>query len=198
MNQLFKAIINECNQAKSDWLKQAQVQPEKVPSEQLRTLADLVTKVVCSLKDNLTATLKERDGVYCVLFLRKVVGFYISSMDQEGLPPSLNQQFQECLDFVWQEMHQITSKLTKTKRKVATLSRSSSSLSANEGSDLDSSKLNESTSEIDDDLSAFDLKSSSEDLSQGSSSGASKDSASIPTSSDLAHSDFNPEKKAEA
>ena len=149
MNQMFATFINENS-------------PEKMQVDSLDTfikseIESLLAKILSVLKDNLTTITLQRDGLYCMLFIRNAIKFLVEAKDEATL------------DMVWQEMHLITSKLTQTQRKVTYLRKSSSKTNLNDSQ----SKLDESMNSSFDDsdnLSCLD-SSRSEDL--GSSSGGS-------------------------
>ena len=92
MNQMFATFINENS-------------PEKMQVDSLDTfikseIESLLAKILSVLKDNLTTITLQRDGLYCMLFIRNAIKFLVDVKDEATL------------DMVWQEMHLITSKLT--------------------------------------------------------------------------------------
>jgi hypothetical protein len=154
MNQMFAGFINQNSIEK--------MQKDSLDNFIKTEIESLLCKILSVLKENLSTIILQKDGLYCMLFIRNALKYLIEENKDES-----------ALDMVWQEMHIITSKLTQTSRKVTYLRKSNSKTTVLEGSSL---KLNESfnSSFDDDNLSQLD-SSRSDDLTGGggSSSGGS-------------------------
>jgi hypothetical protein len=136
MNQMFAKFTEENSPAN--------VKVDSLDHFIEREIESLLGKILAVLKDNLATMIQQRDGLYCMLFIRNAIKYLQESKDQEGV-----------LDMVWQELHLITSKLTSTQRKVTYLRRSSSqrasetSPSREGADDLNASFDSENLSQLD-------------------------------------------------
>lgn len=109
----------------------------------------LLEKILIVFRENLHSILQSNDGLYCLIFIKNCIS--VLTDDECKLEGK-----SECINLIWQEIHAIISKLTKTKRKVNVL-----------GLDTSQGGLNESFSsdqrqEEDDNLSNLDASQSSE------------------------------------
>ena len=81
-------------------------------------LSSLLPKLLASLREQLFAIIKTKDGVYTLLLIKRIL----------VAAAKAGKEHEAELELIWQEMHVVLSKLTQTRRKVHILKRTGSSV----------------------------------------------------------------------